>query len=109
MNFLKYISILLIFLFGLAISYMSNYSTSEKNELLLIWQNKCYHIHHWITYSIIIVCLYSYKHLNKNFIHILTIFLLGLMAEDLFYRDILQIREPCSKSFTLTSNVYDKR
>lgn len=109
MNIVRYISSLLIFFFGLAISFISNFEQPEKNELLLIWDNKCYHLHHWITYGIIIISIYLNKILGTKYIHILTIFLLGVMAEDLFYRDILKIREPCSKSFTLSSSVYDRR
>ena len=107
--YMKYIQYSLVFLFGLAIAYKNNFKSSKKNELVLIWKNKCYHIHHWITYSIIIASLYSHMLLDINYIHIITFFLLGLVAEDLFYRDILDIREQCSKTFTLTSNVYEKR
>lgn len=106
MQRLKYV---IVFLFGLAIAYRSNYKSSTKNELALIWHNKCYHIHHWITYGIIIISIYLNLYLSKKFIYLITTFLLGLMAEDLFYRDIFKIREPCSKTFTLTSNVYDKK
>ena len=109
MNIVRYISSLFIFFFGLAISFNSNYKKPEKNELLLIWKNKCYHLHHWITYGIIIISIYLHKILGAKYIHILTIFLLGVMSEDLFYRDILKIREPCWKSFTLSSTVYDRR
>jgi hypothetical protein len=105
----KIIKYIIIFLFALAIAYKNNFKSSKKNELLLIWQNKCYHIHHWITYGILICSLYINYYLPLEFIHIITVFLLGLIAEDLFYRDIFQIREPCSKSFTLSSKVYDKR
>ena len=105
----KIINYVIIFLFGLAIAYKNNFKSSKKNELVLIFQNKCYHIHHWITYGIIIMSLYVNQYVDKKFIFILTVFLLGLIAEDLFYRDILNIREPCSKTFTLTSNVYDKK
>lgn len=92
-----------IFLFGLAIAYRNNYDSKKKNELVLIWRNNCYHIHHWITYSIIIASMYSFLLLDIKYIHIVAIFLVGLIAEDLFYRDIFKIREPCSKSMTLTN------
>ena len=107
--YMKSIQYIAVFLFGLAIAYKNNFKSPKKNELVLIWQNKCYHAHHWITYSLIIASLYSHFLMNIKYIHILTCFLLGLVAEDLFYRDILNIREPCSKTFTLSSNVYEKR
>jgi len=107
--YMKYLQYSIIFLFGLAIAYKNNFKSSKKNELVLIWKDKCYHIHHWITYSIIIASLYTNLILDIKYIHIITFFLLGLVAEDLFYRDILDIREPCSKTFTLSSNVYNKR
>jgi uncharacterized membrane protein len=109
MNISNLIQYIIVFFFGLAIAYLNNYKEPTKNELLLIWKNKCYHIHHWITYSIFIAALYSHLFLNIKYVHVITIFLIGLVAEDLFYRDILKIREQCSKSFTLTSNVYDKK
>ena len=109
MEIIHTIKYIIVFLFGLAIAYHSNFKSSTKNELVLIWHNKCYHIHHWITYSIIIISIYLNLYLPREFIYLITIFLLGLIAEDLFYRDILKIREPCSKTFTLTSNVYDKK
>ena len=107
--YMKSLQYSIIFLFGLAIAYKNNFKSSKKNELVLIWKNKCYHIHHWITYSIIIASLYTNLILDINYIHIITFFLLGLVAEDLFYRDILDIREQCSKTFTLSSSVYNKR
>ena len=104
-----YIQYIIVFSFSLAIAYKLNYKSPKKNELLLIWQNKCFHIHHWITYLLAIACLYLFIFIDIKYIHIVAVFLLGLVSEDLFYRNILQIREPCSKSCTLSSSVNNRK
>ena len=92
-------------LFGIFLAFSLNFRSTKKNELVLIWRNECFHIHHWITYGCLILAMYMFKFFDIKFIHLLTCFLLGMISTDiLFYNDAFIIKEDCQKSFQLFNN-----
>lgn len=102
-NTIKYIIILL---FGFFLSWKFNFSNisyeNKKNELVLIWNNQCYHIHHWIYCFIIIIFLYFFRSINIEFANLIAFLLLGIASSDfILYNDGLELPEMCSKAFSL--------
>lgn len=92
--------IIIAFLFGIFLAFSLNFRSTKKNELVLIWRNECFHIHHWITYGSWILAMYMFKFFDIKFIHLFTYFLLGMISTDiLFYNDAFIIKEDCQKSF----------
>ena len=85
---------------SLAITIWINFVHKKgKQYFILFWNKSCYHIHHWITISIIISILIVTHHLHHNIFYGIIACLLGIMMEDLVYplRRIFQIKESCSK------------
>ena len=99
-NFNKYkyyiINIIAI-LFGFILAYVLNYKSTKKQALMLIWNDKCFHMHHWITYGIILLAMLFIKYFPVEIDYIAIFFIVGLILEDFLYRDIFQVREKCSK------------
>ena len=81
---------------GFMLAYMVNYKSQKKQALILQWNNKCYHIHHWITYSIIVLTILAAKHYSVSVDYAMIYFLVGLILEDFLYRNIFQLRTRCS-------------
>jgi hypothetical protein len=88
---------LLLFIISLTLSITINYNKAGKfkEELKLIWGDKCFHIHHWITYSIFIVLILLGTTKNKILIYSIITILFAIICEDFLYRNILKIREKC--------------
>jgi len=84
-------------IFGFFLAYMFNYKSSKKQALMLIWNEKCFHIHHWITYGILLLAMLFVKFFPMDIDYIAIFFIVGLILEDFLYRDIFQVREKCSK------------
>ena len=118
-NFVKkhkvYINYFIALLIGFLFAYFANYNSKTKQVLAFIYKDKCYHIHHWITYGVIILFVLLSKYLATKYInHIISIkldnlilfFLGGLILEDFLYRDIFQIREKCKSVFYKTPSMH---
>ena len=84
-------------LLGFFIAFILNYKSSKKQALMLIWNDKCFHIHHWISYGIILLAMLFHKFFPMEIDYIVIFFIVGLILEDFLYRDIFQVREKCSK------------
>ena len=99
-NFNKYkyyIINLFAVVFGFFLAYILNYKSTKKQALMLIWNDKCFHIHHWISYGIILLAMLFIKFFPMEIDYIAIFFIVGLILEDFLYRDIFQVREKCSK------------
>jgi hypothetical protein len=88
---------LLLFIISLTLSIAINYNKAGnfKEELKLIWGNKCFHIHHWITYSIFIILILIGTTKNRIMIYSIITILLAIISEDFLYRNIFKLREKC--------------
>jgi hypothetical protein len=84
-------------LFGFLIAFILNYKSSKKQALMLIWNDNCFHIHHWISYGIILLAMLFHKFFPMEIDYIVIFFIVGLILEDFLYRDIFQVREKCKK------------
>ena len=94
--------ILLVFILSIIIAYMLSYYIHylpHKNDvdkkytkkLILTWNSKQYHIHHWITFSIVIIILLLGKYSNDYLIAIYIGLCLGTIFEDFLFDNIFKI------------------
>ena len=78
--------------------YKRNDSTYKLQELILIMNGKCYHIHHFISLSIIIISILLGKYIKNNYIIFSIICLLiGSCLEDFLFKDWYLIKNYCHK------------
>ena len=86
---------------GYIISYLIHYlphslekKTNDKKytkKLILTWNSKQYHIHHWITFSIIILLAILGKYAPRPFFYVLIGLSLGTIFEDFLFDNIFKI------------------
>ena len=95
-------NILLFTLLGFIIAYYFNLKKGRKKqnlqELILLINKNCYHIHHFITFSILIIFMLIGKYISNKLLLIIISFLIGLSLEDLLYKDWNIIKNNCHKS-----------
>jgi hypothetical protein len=90
--------IIIIFLISFAYNMKLNYIKKPTyiEELKLYWGNKCYHIHHWITFSVVIGLILIGMYAPRMISYIIIAMSLGSIAEDFLYNDIFILKENCT-------------
>tara|TARA_B100001175_G_scaffold295925_1_gene284433 strand:+ start:288 stop:635 length:348 start_codon:yes stop_codon:yes gene_type:complete len=85
---------------GFILSYYIHYlptindiNNENPKQLILFWNNKIYHVHHWITFSIIIIILYVGSTVQKNILNAMVGLCLGTIFEDFLFDDIFKIEK----------------
>ena len=76
------------------IHYLPHKNDKEKKytkKLILTWNSKQYHIHHWITFSIIILLLLIGKYVPTPVLLVLIGLSLGTIFEDFLFDNIFKI------------------
>lgn len=97
---------ILAFVLSLAFNLYLNYfkNADYKEELKLYWGDKCFHIHHWVFFTLFIGLLYLGRHMpNYGYVIFIAIFL-GSIVEDFFYKDVFIFRENCEMCDKLGDN-----
>lgn len=96
---LPYHCIIYVVLFSVALllSVRVNYEKKRwfKEELKLYWGMYCYHLHHFITYSLFIGLILLGRYANSFFTNCIIVILLGILVEDFMYGNVFQLREKC--------------
>lgn len=89
--------ILAVFVLSLAYNIKINYMKDPTfiEELKLMWGDNCYHIHHWITFSGVILLILIALYTPPIISYIIIAFSLGAIAEDFLFGDIFIIKEMC--------------
>ena len=91
-------------LIGFLIAYFLNYkpNLNHKNlrqELDLLLGNTCYHIHHWIYFSIIIILILIGRYVkNVYIIYLFVALFIGFILEDFLFtgkRSVFKIINTC--------------
>ncbi|CAI8360821.1 MAG: Uncharacterised protein [Flavobacterium sp. SCGC AAA160-P02] len=93
-----YLIYVVLLLFGFYITYLINYvgNTDRMQEIIAIFSNHCYHIHHWmICFFIIFILLIGHYIKNKLWLYAIIIFLIGVALEDIMFSDFLIIKDNC--------------
>jgi hypothetical protein len=94
--------LLIGFIYGFILSYIIHYLPWEEEnhkqidskdkkyskKLILIWNLNQYHIHHWITFSLICVFLLIGRYASKPVLNLLLGLSLGTILEDFLFDTI---------------------
>ena len=93
-------SFILSIIIGFLLSYYIHYlpvindiNNENKKKLILFWNKKIYHIHHWITFSMIIFLLILGAILPTPILYICIGLSLGTICEDFLFDDIFKIEK----------------
>ena len=92
-NIFVVIMFLISFAYNIKLNYMKKPSYIE--ELKLYWGNHCYHIHHWITFSMVIILILISIFAPRIVPYTIIALSLGAIAEDFLYHDIFILKESC--------------
>ena len=87
----------LIFIIALLLSVRINYDKkkSYREELKLYWGKYCFHLHHWITYSIFIALIMIGKYNSELMVNSTIAVLLAIIFEDFLYGNVFNLKEKC--------------
>jgi Na+/H+ antiporter NhaC len=110
--------ILVAIIIGFTLAYLLNYKSVKTGhklqELILLTKGNCYHIHHFMVLSIIILAMLFGKYLNNDkALFIIIALLVGISLEDGLFKDWNVIKNNCHKKQLIkfiknTTDVYKK-
>lgn len=98
----KYLLIIFSLLIGFYGTYRFNYINNPNDintrlqELILFMDDACFHIHHYIWLTLIIIALYLGRYIKKQiYFNMFVAFLVGCAAEGLLFKDWMLIKNNC--------------
>lgn len=91
----NYVEYLVSFILGFGVTYFFHYSNSGKKKLVLQWENSCYHIHHWITFLLLIVMIHYVCNISPHTKLLMYYFFFGVISEDLMFKNLFKIKSKC--------------
>ena len=91
------ITIVIGFLIMYFTNYLPNKNSKTLQELILIIDKDCYHIHHYMTSIILIVFLLVGKFSNNYVLFAIIGLLIGGSLENFLYKDMFKIKNNCHK------------
>ena len=111
---MKYIYYLFFSLFiGFLIAFMVNYNVKKTGhqlqEFILFINEDCYHIHHWIIFSLIVICILAGKYIKNNtIIYMIIGLLIGASLEDTLFKNVFKIKNHCHQH-KIVKNIESRR
>lgn len=87
----------LLFIIALLLAIRINFEKKKsfREELKLYWGKYCFHIHHWITYSLFILLIIIGKYNSELMVNSTIAVLLAIILEDFLYGNVFSLREKC--------------
>ncbi len=87
----------LFFIIALLLAIRVNYEKkrSYREELKLYWGKYCFHIHHWLTYSLFILLILIGRYNSDLMVYSTIAVLLAIILEDFLYGNVFSLREKC--------------
>lgn len=87
----------LFFVIALLLAIRVNYEKKKayREELKLFWGKYCFHIHHWLTYSLFILLILIGRYNSDLMVYSTIAVLLAIILEDFLYGNIFDLREKC--------------
>ena len=87
----------LFFIIALLLAIRVNYEKkrSYREELKLYWGKYCFHIHHWLTYSLFILLILIGRYNSDLMVYSTIAVLLAIILEDFLYGNVFNLREKC--------------
>ena len=106
-NFLinDYVIIFIAAIIGFILAVVINYIPSKhhhmdksyRQEIDLFIANNCYHIHHWMSLTLVLLFLFIGKFYSDTYFFIILIgLLIGIILEDFLFGDVFKIRNNCN-------------
>ena len=93
--------VIISLIIGFLIAYFKNYKGRKNKdnlqELILLLEIDCYHIHHFIFLGVIIIMMIISRHISTEMFYILVFFMIGFSLEDLLFKDWNLIKNNCHK------------
>jgi|TARA_B110000259_G_C13986327_1_gene390609 hypothetical protein len=96
---------------GFLILYFTNYLPNNKNkntntkikdkilqQLILIVNKNCYHIHHWVIFTIFIILMLIGKFTNNYILTGIIGLLIGGILESFLFKDIFWLKNNCNSN-----------
>ncbi len=92
---------ILIFAISFIITARVNYFNNKTKiqKMILRWNNMCFHIHHWITFSIILFAFISGRYLNLTSFYLIIAIIFGIIAESFLFKDVFNVKQTCKNIF----------
>lgn len=91
-------SVVLGFVFAFSTNYNANRSGYRVEELILLTHGVCYHVHHWMWCTLLVLCVCFGRYVKPDIVVFGCVgFLIGLSLEDLLFKDWYEIRNNCHK------------
>ena len=92
---------IIIFAISFLITARINYhNNSDKiQKLLLRWNRMCFHIHHWITFGVILFAFIAGHYINVGLFNIVVAIIVGIIAEGFLFEDVFSVSKSCKKIF----------
>ena len=81
------------FLFMVLINYLPSFKLPNfRQELDLFIGKNCYHIHHWLSFLLIVLLIVLARNIKKNTYHLIIGILIGCIFEDFLFRNVFSFR-----------------
>jgi hypothetical protein len=78
-----------------------NYKSATKEEAVLILDQQCYHIHHWLM-AVMAGLLVAGHSMARLPLRLFLAVLVGIALEGLLFKDWMRIKEDCTRAFTIS-------
>jgi hypothetical protein len=85
------------FLITAKINYHNNKTKIQK--MILRWNNMCFHVHHWITFSVLLFAFASGRYLNITMFNVMIAIFFGIIAESFLFKDVFDVKKTCATIF----------
>lgn len=95
---------LLCSLISFSLAYKINYKLAPHTrkgplqELILIANDNCYHIHHFMWMTILVICILIGKYINELMLMVIIGLWLGASLENFLFKDWYIIKNNCHKN-----------
>ena len=92
-----YILFIIVFIFAAEINYFKK--PSQVQKLILGWNKHCYHIHHWITFSILLLTFITGRYCDDIVFNFILVVFIAIISQGFMYKDAFHIVKACKNVF----------
>ena len=86
------------------LAYLVNYKSYNNQKVVLVLNETCYHLHHWLTLTGLLAAGFFFSFVPKRIIYTLVAAMIGFIIEGLIFKDFWKIRSDCERPFTITAS-----
>lgn len=90
---------LLVFAISFLVTAKINFynNNSKIQKLVLRWNNACFHVHHWITFTALLLALIAGRYLTMSAFNLLVVIIFGIISESFLFKDVFEIKKTCKQ------------